>query len=99
MSPPRRTSAPHWPPRSTIPHQPQPPKGTWPARRSTCSPQDPAFAGPIDVMARQPPAASQRYFEPVSTIALTAAALLVLQTRVKFKRDHTRSEEHTSELQ
>ena len=51
--------------------------------------QDPAFAGPIDVMARQPPAASQRYFDPASAIALTAAALLVLQTRVKFKRDHT----------
>ena len=51
--------------------------------------QDPAFAEPIRIMARQPPAASQRYFEPVSTIVLTTAALLVLQTRVKFKRDHT----------
>jgi hypothetical protein len=51
--------------------------------------RDPAFAGPIDVMASQSPAASQRYFEPVSTIVLTTAALLVLQTRVKFKRDHT----------
>jgi hypothetical protein len=51
--------------------------------------QDPAFAEPIRIMARQPPAASQRYFEPVSTIVLTTAALMVLQTRVKFKRNHT----------
>jgi hypothetical protein len=40
--------------------------------------QDPAFAEPIRVMSRQPAA-----------IALTTAALLVLQTRIKFKRDHT----------
>ena len=43
-------------------------------------------------MARQSaagvPASNQHYFEP-STILLTTAALLVLQTRVKFKRDHT----------
>jgi hypothetical protein len=51
--------------------------------------QDPAFAESIRIMASQPSAASQRYFEPVSTIVLTTAALLVLQTRVKFKRDHT----------
>jgi hypothetical protein len=51
--------------------------------------QDPAFAKPIRIMARQPPAASRRYIEPVSAIVLTTAALLVLQTRVKFKRDHT----------
>ena len=51
--------------------------------------QDPAFADPIRIMARQPPAASQRYFDPVSATTLTTAALLVLQTRVKFKRDHT----------
>ena len=51
--------------------------------------RDPAFAEPIRIMASQPPAASQRYLDPASAIALTTAALLVLQTRVKFKRDHT----------
>jgi hypothetical protein len=51
--------------------------------------QDPAFAEPIRTMASQPPAVSQRYLDPASTIALTTAALLVLQTRVTFKRDHT----------
>jgi hypothetical protein len=53
--------------------------------------QDPEFAGPIEVMSRQAATASgsvQNYFDPVS-IALTAAALLVLQTRVKFKRNQT----------
>ena len=54
--------------------------------------QDPAFAEPIQRMARQAaagvPTSGQRYFEP-TTIALTTAVLLVLQTRVKFKRDHT----------
>ena len=49
--------------------------------------QDPAFAEPIRLMASQPPAASQRYLDPASAIALTTAALMVLQTRVKFKRD------------
>lgn len=55
--------------------------------------QDPAFAEPIQTMARQAaagaPAWSQRYLEP-ATIALSTAALLVLQTRVKFKLDHER---------
>ena len=51
--------------------------------------QDPAFAEPIRIMASQTPAASPRYLDPASAIALTTAALLVLQTRVKFKRDHT----------
>jgi hypothetical protein len=51
--------------------------------------QDPAFAEPIRIMARQPSAATQRYIDPVSAIALTTAALLVLQTRGKFKCDHT----------
>jgi hypothetical protein len=54
--------------------------------------QDPAFAEPIQMMARQAaagaPTSGQRYFDP-ATIALTTAALLVLQTRIKFKRDHT----------
>jgi hypothetical protein len=53
--------------------------------------QDPAFAEPIQTMVRQAaagaPASSQRYLEP-ATIALTTAALLVLQTRVKFKLNH-----------
>jgi hypothetical protein len=34
------------------------------------------------------PASRQRYLDPV-TIGLVTAALLVLQTHVKFKRDHT----------
>ena len=55
--------------------------------------RDTAFAEPIQTMARQAaagaPASSQRYLEP-ATIALTTAALLVLQTRVKFKLDHER---------
>jgi hypothetical protein len=53
--------------------------------------QDPAFAEPIQIMTRNAagvPAASQRYLDP-ATIAVTTAALLALQTRVKFKRDHT----------
>jgi hypothetical protein len=45
--------------------------------------EDPAFAEPIRIMSRN--AAGKRYIEP-ATIALTTAALLVLQTRVKFKR-------------
>jgi hypothetical protein len=53
--------------------------------------QDPEFAEPIRVMASQPVTAAsrQRYLEP-ATIAVTTAALLVLQTRVKFKLDHNR---------
>jgi hypothetical protein len=52
--------------------------------------EDPEFAEPIRVMASQPVTAAsrQRYLEP-GAIAVTTAALLVLQTRVKFKRDHT----------
>jgi hypothetical protein len=53
--------------------------------------QDPAFAEPIQIMtgaAAGAPAGSQRYIDP-ATIALTTAALLALQTRVKFKRDHS----------
>ena len=53
--------------------------------------QDPAFAEPIQIMTRAAagaPAGSQRYIDP-ATIGLTTAALLALQTRVKFKRDHT----------
>src|SRR6202023_3491575 len=52
---------------------------------------DPAFTEPIQIMTRAAagaPAAGQRYIEP-TIIALTTAALLALQTRVKFKRDHT----------
>jgi hypothetical protein len=50
--------------------------------------EDPAYAGPIEIMARQPATGADRYIEP-TTIALTTAALLVLQTRIKFRRDHT----------
>ena len=52
--------------------------------------QDPEFAEPIQLMSSQAgsPASRQRYLDPL-TIALTTAALLALQTRVKFKRDHT----------
>jgi len=39
-------------------------------------------------MARQPATGPDRYIDP-GTIALTTAALLVLQTRVRFKRDRT----------
>jgi hypothetical protein len=52
--------------------------------------QDPEFAAPIEMMARQAGSGSpaqQRYFEP-ATIALTTAAFLVLQTHVKLKLDH-----------
>jgi hypothetical protein len=50
---------------------------------------DPAFAEPIRVMAAQSgPSGRQRYIEP-ATIALTTAVLLALQTRIKFKADHT----------
>lgn len=50
--------------------------------------QDPDFAEPIQMMASQAGerVSRQRYIEPV-TITLAAAALLVLQTRVKFKLD------------
>jgi hypothetical protein len=51
--------------------------------------QDPAFAEPIRIMSSQPAAARERYLDPASAIVLTTSALLVLQTRVKFKRDHT----------
>lgn len=51
--------------------------------------QDPAYAEPIQVMASQGASGRpKRYLDPTG-IALTAAALLVLQTRIKFKRDHT----------
>jgi hypothetical protein len=50
--------------------------------------EDPAFAEPIKIMTSQAGTSTgnQRYFEP-STVALTTAVLLVLQTRVRFKRD------------
>jgi len=50
--------------------------------------EDPAFAEPIRIMTSQAATSTgnQRYFEP-STITLTTAVLLVLQTRVHFKRD------------
>jgi hypothetical protein len=50
--------------------------------------QDPAFAEPIQLAAVQAsdPASRQRYSEPL-TIGLVTAALLALQTRVKFKLD------------
>ncbi|HUI81602.1 MAG TPA: hypothetical protein VLY24_26940 [Bryobacteraceae bacterium] len=50
--------------------------------------QDPAFAEPIRIMASQPAAPPPRYTDP-GTIAVITAALLVLQTRIKFKRDHS----------
>jgi len=46
--------------------------------------EDPTFSGPIQVMTKQ--AVDQRYIEPL-TIGLATAALLALQTRVKFKMD------------
>jgi hypothetical protein len=50
--------------------------------------QDPAFAEPIQVMASQAGGAAsrQRYLEPL-TIGLATAAVLALQTRVKFNLD------------
>ena len=53
--------------------------------------QDPAFAEPIQLVANQAsgPASRLRYIEPL-TITLAAAALLALQTRVKFKLDSNR---------
>jgi hypothetical protein len=52
--------------------------------------QDPDFAGLIQLMSSQAgePASRQRYVEPL-TISLVTAAVLVLQTRVKIKTDHT----------
>ncbi len=52
--------------------------------------QDSTYAEPIRVMARHASAAglSERYLDPTS-IALTTAALLVMQTRIKFKIDNT----------
>lgn len=52
--------------------------------------EDPTYAEPVKVMASQASAAGlpQRYLDPTS-IALTTAALLVLQTRIKFKIDNT----------
>jgi hypothetical protein len=52
---------------------------------------DPAFADPIRIMTRaaaESPAGNQRFLD-AGTIALSTAALLVLQTRIKCKRDHT----------
>lgn len=51
--------------------------------------EDPAFAEPISIMTSQAGTSTgnQRYFEPSSTVALTTAVLLVLQTRVHIKRD------------
>ncbi len=48
--------------------------------------EDPRFADPIRIMAAQPESSpgAERYLEP-TTIALTTAVLLALQTRVKFK--------------
>jgi hypothetical protein len=51
--------------------------------------QDPTFTEPIKIMSAQPTSGTQRYLDPGS-IALTTAALLVLQTRVKFKLDSNR---------
>lgn len=52
--------------------------------------RDPGYAEPIKIMTNQTGAAGvpQRYLDPAS-IALTTAALLVLQTRIKFKIDNT----------
>jgi hypothetical protein len=47
--------------------------------------EDAEFAGPIQAMSREVPASPQRYTDPATTIALTTAALLVLQTRIKVK--------------
>ena len=53
--------------------------------------QDPAFAEPIRLMSQPPPASDQNYPLPIDpqAIALTTAALLALQTRIKFKHDST----------
>ena len=52
--------------------------------------EDAAYAEPIEVLSRQSDRypGSQRYLDPV-TITVGAAAILVLQTRVKWKRDST----------
>lgn len=52
--------------------------------------EDPAFVEPISVMTSQAETASapETYVEPV-TIGLTTPALLMLQTRLQFKIDHT----------
>jgi hypothetical protein len=50
--------------------------------------QDPDYAEPVRVLGNQP-GSPRKYLEP-STILLVTAALLVLQTRVKFTLDHNR---------
>ena len=47
--------------------------------------EDPEFTEPVRLMSLQPSGMPQRYSDPATTIALTTAALLVLQTSVKFK--------------
>ena len=52
--------------------------------------QDPAFAELVQfaaIRAADAPSSRQRYVEPL-TIGVVTAALLVLQTRVRFKLDH-----------
>ncbi len=48
--------------------------------------ENPEFAEPIRVMASQADPPPRQYLEP-TTIAVTTAALLALQTRIQFKRD------------
>jgi hypothetical protein len=52
--------------------------------------EDATYAEPIEVLSRQSDRypGSQRYFDP-ATITVGAAAILALQTRVKWKRDNT----------
>ena len=47
---------------------------------------DPAWAGPIQALTSQPETRSSFTLDPAA-LSVTAAALLALQTRVKFKRD------------
>ena len=57
-------------------------------RRPRSAPPRPASAEPIQVMSSQAgEAASRQCYVGPTTIVLTAAALLALQTRVKFKLD------------
>ena len=49
--------------------------------------EDPEFAEPIRIMSREGATSPQRFIAP-ATIALTTAAILVLQTRFKGKWGH-----------
>jgi hypothetical protein len=73
----------------TFSNSPQPPASEGDLARAALQllAEDPAFAEPIQIMSIRAaaPASRDRYVD-AGSIALTTAALLALQTRIKFKR-------------